>query len=288
MFAIFSNTLSRNRGGILAWGIALGLYALALVGMYDRTLEMRPTLEAALESYPPELMALIGEIPALFTPSGFLDTYVFSYMALIVGIYAVLVGSGLLASDEESGVLDLLISHPISRVELFLGRLLGFLAATGLILALMWAGAAVAAPGTTIGVNATQLAGPHISLFAFLALFGGLATFLSMALPSRRLAASVAGLILFASFMATMMISLAPDLEPLSQVSPFAYYQGGEALTKLNWTWVAGLLGVALLFDLGALVLFLRRDIRVAGERGWALPKWPFYGKERAQESQLT
>jgi ABC-2 type transport system permease protein len=249
---------------------------------------MRPTLEAALESYPPELMALIGDIPALFTPSGFLDTYVFSYMALIAGIFAVLTGSGLLAGDEESGVLDLLISHPVSRFRFFLGRALGFLAATGMILGLMWLGASIVAPATSIGLNAAQLAAPHFSLFAFLALFGSLATLLSMVLPSRKLAASVTGLILVASFMTSMMISLVPDLESLSQLSPFAYYQGGDALNGLNWAWVGGMLGITLIFEVGALFLFLRRDIRVAGERGWSLPRWKRFRKQRVQESQLA
>ncbi len=288
MYAILSNTISRHKGSIFAWGIALAVYALALVGMYDRTLEMRPTLEVALESYPPELMVLIGEIPALFTPSGFLDTYVFSYMGLIVGIFAVLTGSGLLASDEESGVLDLLISHPISRIRLFLGRALGSVAATGLILALMWAGAAVAAPGTSMQVTAAQLARPHLSLFAFLTFFGGLAAFLSMVLPSRRLAASAAGLVLFASFMTSMVVPLVPDLEALSKLSPFAYYQGGQAITQLNWTWAAGLLAGALVFYLGGLALFLRRDVRVAGERGWALPGWAWFRRRGSRESQLA
>lgn len=274
MSAIFRNTLTRHRGGILAWGIGLAVYALALVGMYDNIIEMRHTFEAALESYPPELLVLIGEVSSLFTPSGFLDTYVFSYLGLIVGIFAVLTGSGLLAADEESGVLDLLISHPISRIRLFLGRALGLLAATGLILVLMWAGAAAAAPKTSMQVTVVQLAGPHLSLFAFLVFFGGLAAFLSMVLPSRRLAASVAGLILFGGFLTTMVARVAPELEALSKLSPFSYYQGGQALLEPNWLWIAGLLAGALVFYLAGLLLFYRRDIRVAGERGWALPRF--------------
>lgn len=80
--------------------------------------------------------------------------------------------------------------------------------------------AVVAAPGTSIGVAPDQLATPQLSLFAFLALFGGLATFLSMALPSRRLAASVAGLILVAGFMITMIPAVSPDLEPQTRYLP--------------------------------------------------------------------
>ncbi|NIM94706.1 MAG: ABC transporter permease subunit [Anaerolineales bacterium] len=288
MIAIFSNTLSRYRGSILGWGIVLGLYSVILVGLYNSVLEMRPTLQAALENYPPELIAFIGDIPSLFTPSGFLNTYVFSYMALFLGIFAVLTGSGILAGDEESGILDLLISHPITRTRLFWGRSLGFIAATALILAIMWMGSVLAAPRTAMEVTFGQLASPHVSIFALLLLFGAMTTFLSMVLPSRKLAASAAGLILVASFMATMIVKVNPDLEVLNKISPFGYYQGGFAIDGLNWTWVAGLLASALIFELGAWLLFLRRDIRIAGERGWQIPQIRFWWKSRNQEPKAV
>jgi ABC-2 type transport system permease protein len=288
MFTIFSNTLSRYRGSILGWGIVLGLYSAILVGLYDSVLEMRPTLEAALENYPPELIAFVGDIPSLFTPRGFLNTYVFSYLALFLGIFALLTGSGILAGDEESGVLDLLISHPITRTRLFFGRSLGFSAATAMILVLMWAGSVVAAPRTTMDLSFDQLAAPHVPTFALLILFGGMTTFLSMVLPSRKLAASVAGLILVASFMATMIAKVNPDLEVFNKISPFGYYQGGDAISGLNWTWIAGFLAFALIFFLGAWLLFLRRDIRVAGERGWRIPQISFRRKSRDQNSQTV
>jgi ABC-2 type transport system permease protein len=286
MYAIFSNTLLRNRGNILGWGIALGLYAAILVGLYDSVLDMRPTLQAALESYPPELIAIIGDIPSLFNPSGFLNTYVFTYLALFLGIFAILTGSGILAGDEESGILDLLISHPISRTRLFIGRSLGFIAATGLILVLMLVGTVIASPTTTMDLRIDQLAAPHVSTFALIVLFGALTTFLSMFLPSRKLAASAAGLIMVISFMANMVASVNPDLEILTKISAFGYYQGGEAVAGLNWTWIAGLLTLAVIFNVGAWLLFLRRDIRVAGERGWQIPRLSFWRKRQDQALQ--
>jgi ABC-2 type transport system permease protein len=288
MYAILNNTLSRNRGSILGWGIVLGLYSAILMGMYDNILEMRPTLEAALENYPPELSALIGDIPSLFTPSGFLNTYVFTYLALFLGIFAVLTGSGILAGDEESGVLDLLISHPITRTRLFVGRSLGFIAATALILVFMWIGSVLTAPRTTMELTFDQLAAPNVSTFALLVLFGAVTTFLSMVLPSRKLAASVAGLILVASFMASMIAKVTPDLEFLNKLSPFGYYQGGDAVAGLNWTWVASLLVIALVFEVAAWLLFLRRDIRVAGERGWQIPRISLKRKSRDQKPQIA
>jgi hypothetical protein len=63
------------------------------------------------------------------------------------------------------------------------------------------------------------------------------------------------------------------DLKPIVKFTPlFCYYQGGDAVTGLNWGWLGGLLAVSMLFALLAWLLFGRRDIRVGGERSWHLP----------------
>ncbi len=61
-------------------------------------------------------------------------------------------------------------------------------------------------------------------------------------------------------------------IEPFAKLSPMYYYQGGEAIDGLNVGWLAGLLGMALLWALLAWWRFERRDIRVGGEGGWRRP----------------
>src|SRR5207248_8557932 len=74
-------------------------------------------------------IGMFGDPTKLMSPEGFLSLAFFSYLPLIMGVFAVLAGSGLLAADEENGTLDLILAHPVSRTALFLGRLLAFVAA---------------------------------------------------------------------------------------------------------------------------------------------------------------
>lgn len=90
--------------------------------------------------YPTEFTAFLGDMSTFATPEGFVSLEFFSYMPLILGIFGVLMGSGLLASDEEQGMLDLIIAHPVSRTALFVGRLLAFVVATIATLAIAWLG----------------------------------------------------------------------------------------------------------------------------------------------------
>ncbi len=272
MIPVFRHAFRGYRGAILGWGLGLGLLALFLVPFYDTVVDQQEQLLALVASYPEEFMAFFGDVSNFATPEGYLSVEFFSYLPLILGIFAVLAGSGLLVADEERGVLDLLMAHPVSRGALFAGRLLAFLAAMVAILAVIWL-AMVAGLGSSEHMDLTppELARPLVAVFAQLLLFGSLALSLSLVLPSRRSAALLSGVLLVGSFFVTGLARLSEDIERVSRYSPLTYYQSGDAIRGLNGEWLAGLLAVAGMFLLLAWWRFRQRDIRVGGEAGWGL-----------------
>jgi ABC-2 type transport system permease protein len=273
MWTEFWHELLKNRGKVLGWGLTLALLGGYLVSFYSTVADQQEQLQALLESYPPELMAFFGGTSEIFSPSGFLHVEFFSYMPIVLGIFAVLAGSGLFAADEEKGTLNLVLSHPISRTRLFWGRVLAFIGVTFIILGMIWFAFGIAVDATPeIDFTWGELLLPLLSLLAILLLFGTLALLLSMFLPSRGLAAMISGVLLVASFFITSLAQIDPDLETLADLSPLTYYQGGRALTGLNETWFAGLMIATLVFALLAWWRFERKDIRVAGEGGWRFP----------------
>lgn len=273
MKTVYRYRLARYRGQILGWGIALALYALLMVQFYSTLLDEQEQFQQLIDSYPKEIAAFVGGMDDIFAPSGYLDTYIFSLMPLILGVFAVLIGSGLLAGDEESGRLDLILAHPVSRSALFWGRLAALTVATAAILALIWLGLALPSRWTPLkDVNLIEMLQPCLSLLAALLFFSTLALLLSMLLPSRRMAAMTAGILLVGSYFLNGLAYLNPDIEPVARLSPLYYYQGGRALDSFNAAWFIGLFAVALLFALLAWWRFQRRDIRVGGEGGWQRP----------------
>lgn len=274
----FKHTLRRLRGQILGWGIGLALYGLMMGAMYD-TVNNIEGMEELLASYPQELWAFFGDMMNLNTPEGYFGTYFSSYIPLIVGIFAAGAAAGLLAGDEERGTLDLTLSYPVSRTGVFLGRWLAFAVALALILFIAYLGWAVTLPMNSMDVTAGALLLPFVPMWALLLLFGALSLLLSLVLPSARMASMTTGGLLVANFLLAGLANLNEDLQPVMDVTPFAYLQGGDSLGGLNWTWIAGLVGAALLLSALAWLLFRRRDIRVGGERGWS---WRL--RPRAQE----
>jgi ABC-2 type transport system permease protein len=219
----------------------------------------------------------------MFTPEGFLSFEFFSLMPVVLGIFAVLLGSGLLASDEESGRLDLIMAHPVSRTELFAGRLVAFVMATVAVLAILWLGFLLSMSWSTLDIAPAKLLLPFLSLLAVLMVFSMLALFFSMVLPSRGVAASVSGLFLVASYFVTSLARINDRLERIATFSPLNYYQTEQAFNDFNVQWFAGLLLAALLFALLAWWRFRRRDIRVGGEGGWQLPRWSRWALRNAR-----
>ena len=276
MTTIFRYTLRRFRGQILGWGIALALLGVLLISMYDSFAGEQEQLTELLALYPPEISAFLGDLSTFGTPEGWVSLEFFSYMPLILGIFGVLMGSGLLVSDEESGTLDLIMAHPVSRTALFMGRLLAFVTATVAILAIAWLGLVIPMNWSSVDIGWGRMWLPLLSLLAQLLVFGTISLLLSMLLPSRRMAATTGGLLLVASFFITGLAKINQALEPVAKLSPLNYYQAQDAFQGLNGAWIAGLLGSAVVFAALAWWRFQRRDIRVGGEGGWRLPSLPF------------
>src|SRR5262249_47428741 len=100
MMTIFRYTLGRFRGQILGWGIAMLLIDLLAVARFDIMRENQPNIQPMLEKEGGlgSLMRLFGDPKRLFDPKGFLSMQIFNQLPLFLGVFAVLAGSGLLAS----------------------------------------------------------------------------------------------------------------------------------------------------------------------------------------------
>ena len=183
MATIFLSTLARFRGQVLGWGLALFLMSVVTVWRYKIVQDNQELIRHLLQGSVGTFISMFGDVARLTTPGGFLSLALFSFMPLVLGVFAVLAGSGLVVADEESGTLDLVLAHPISRTALYLGRLLAFAVATLAILALSWLGFLAAAAWSTLDLGWWALARPYVSLAAVLFFFGGLALLLSMVLP---------------------------------------------------------------------------------------------------------
>lgn len=273
LWTTFVYTFAALRSQILGWGLGLAAYGLLIVPMYNVLSKQKDQLQQMIASYPPEFLAFFGgDATSLVTPAGFLRMYAFSMLPVIIGIFAVLAGSGLIVSDEERGRLDLILAHPVGRGAFFSGRLLGLAAASLAIVGLGWLGFCLLLGGSDLGFSWADLAVPCLSLLAQVVIYAALALLLSLLLPSRNLAAMVSGLVMVASYFLSSLAFMDERLESVASLLPYHYFQIEFAFADLNPAWLGGLIGISLLMAAAAGGLFARRNIRLSGEGSWRLP----------------
>ena len=122
---IFREPWPSTAGKSLGWGGILFLIGLVTIPAYDVVKQNPESIRKMVEQFPPELLALFSRMDQLpdlkkwdpSDPAVFLDMNFFAFMPLILGVFAVLGGSGLVVSDEENGTLDLVLAHPVRRTS---------------------------------------------------------------------------------------------------------------------------------------------------------------------------
>ena len=271
---IASYSLKRSFSIILGWGIPLMLLGIITIPFYDLVAENEKQLRPVLDTLKPLLKSFVGgdEAAQVFTPEGFIALRYFAFLPVVMGIFGSVYGSGLLAADEERGILDFLMAHPISRSQIFWGRLLSFLLSLIMIIGFGWFGLWLGVlKAESMNFSPVKLWLPYLSVFAVTWLFACLSFALSMVMPSRSAAAMFSGIIVLAGYIITNLSKAIKGLESWALFSPITYFQSnammGLKLNPLTVLFVSSVIFVAFAWK-----GFVNRDIRVAGDGGWKIP----------------
>jgi ABC-2 type transport system permease protein len=226
-------------------------------------------LSALMERIPPALRAFARTRPefmAMSSVAGYLSLGFTHPLYLVLACSAVIgFAARSLAGEMDRGTIQIALSRPVSRGNLYVSRILGVLVISALVALAgpfgMIAGWVAASPsgGLPLG-NFVPLG---VNTFALCWAVGGLALLGSAA-------ASAAGRVLgwslgvfivmyFVDYFATIW----RIVEPFQPLSLFSYFDPAEALVRGTWPWA----DMAILFAVGAAaallgyVVFRRRDL---------------------------
>lgn len=265
MRVLLSERLRERRAALVGW--VLGW--LTLIGLYVATW---PTVRAHAQQYdsilrdlPAAMRSAIGSQAggAFSTPAGYFTAELLAVTGPVLAMtMGVLLGTAALARDEEDGTLEVLLAQPLERRTVLLARLLegvlellGVLAVGGLAL---WAlGSAV---DLRLGLLTCLRATEMLSLLGIEGLtLGILAGALFGRTGRSRALAGGLGLVVF------LVNAAGPSISWLSGavvVSPFHTLVASDPFRRLPpLGYVLVLLAPSLVFAVGAVVAFRRRDL---------------------------
>jgi ABC-2 type transport system permease protein len=258
--SIFAKTLRDQRWQIIGFGFTLA--AIAALDVY-----IWPAYEETFQNFelPPAIRAFLGDAE-IGTPEGFLSAEFFSWIPVLLIVFAIIQGTGAVAGEESSGTLDLLLAQPVPRQSVVMQKAAATLVGLVLIVAMGYVGFLLSVPFADIEISLAGLLVAVLNMLPIAVLFYALALWAGTAAPNR--AAAAAGLIALATA-AYFLYSISNGVDALRDLryaTPFYYYGSGRSLSEgVTWWHVAVLLAIAAAFIALTLWTFQRRDISAGG-----------------------
>ncbi|HQX63001.1 MAG TPA: ABC transporter permease subunit, partial [Thermomicrobiales bacterium] len=142
---MFRRWLWSSRWSAIGYGIGAAAYILIIIAFYPTVRANSAQMDQLLKVYPEALKQAFG-IANIGTLAGFLGAEVLNIIwPLIVGVFAIMAGSAVVAQEIDNGTVDLWLSVPERRSRLLLGKIVALAMVALLIvlatLAAIWVGA---------------------------------------------------------------------------------------------------------------------------------------------------
>ncbi|MCE2527097.1 MAG: ABC transporter permease subunit [Actinomycetia bacterium] len=260
--AILGKSLRDRRRGAMGYG--LGLVALAVwLGVLFPVMRESEDFISFMDNLPSQMMATFGIDSATFlSAAGFLTSYLYSLFAPVLILFFVINAAAKeIMAEERDGLMDMLLSNPVSRTRVFLEKAAGVGVAALALVAVLTAALVVVNPIFDLSLSVKGLLAAGLSLWLLGLLFGALTLVAGTFSGRSVVAGGVAGSIAFLAWFITGFADLYSPLENIKGASPFTWYQDPQPLTEGvtdGHLWLA-ITAVVLLAS--ATFLFRRRDI---------------------------
>ena len=243
--------------------VAVGLSAYAgLFFAIGPSIVEEVDLEAYAEALPPAFQSAfnvdsIGTLEGLFAT----ELYQFGWV-LLLGLYFAYGAGALVAGEVESDRLDLLLSNPVSRASVVLGKFASLL--LPMVVVNVVVGAVVYAGGVLVD-DPLPFAGVvmvHLLSVPYLLVCAGVGLLLSVLLSRGSTAQRGAIGVVFGLFMLESFVT-DTDFEWIGTLSPTRYYDPTAILVDGTYdlTGAVILLEAAALLVVASVLLFQRRDV---------------------------
>ncbi|MFE0805015.1 ABC transporter permease subunit [Streptomyces sp. NPDC058812] len=251
--AVYRKSLSDSRRSLLGWVIGSAFIGLAYASAY-------PSQKNNLGNIPDSLR---DSMNVDNSAAGYLNAAEFGLvLPLLLLIYAIAAGHRATAGDEETGQLDLLLAHPITRTKFMLQRFANLVTGAFVISFVVWlALLAVRSSAELTSISPVQFLAQCLALALLAGTFGALALALGAAFGRRSVVlAGAAGVAVVTYAFHTMAEPI--GAEWLAYLSPFHYYIGGQPLRHgFQWADYGVLVLLTAVCLAVGLARFDRRDI---------------------------
>lgn len=262
--SVFAKVLHEHRRATVGWSLGVAGFIVVELAAFP-SVRSASGIQDVWQQMPDAMKAMFGLDSSVdfFSGAGFLEAELFGFtLPLVFAILAISIGSKVVAGEEDVGLLELELAHPVSRsrylFESFAATVV--IVCTPAIVALVVL--VLGNPVVGIDVPVVNLVGALARLAAFGVLFAAAATAVGAALGRRGPTVAITATLSLALFLLSTLGRIVPRIEPLGDVSPFEWLLGGHPIaTGFTGGVITALVAAAVVMGAGA-AMFNHRDLR--------------------------
>lgn len=265
MWPVIKWEIRSRRWSILWWIIGIAAFVTINLAVYPSFRDQAAELDKTFSQMPQSVRDLFSDTGEFLSPTGYLSSQIFYLMLpMLFSFLTIGLGASLIAREEQRKTIELLLSRPISRGKLLLGKALAGLAVS-LVIGLATALICILEV-QIIGFEGVSiwgvLAATGLSLLLAL-LFGAITfTLTSMGAAGRGASIGVAALIAIGSYVISSLDETVKWLQTPAKALPYHYYKPGNILEGIYQPWPIVIFGVIILtLVFVSWIAFRRRDI---------------------------
>ena len=262
---LFIREMKGNTKSFIIWTACIVALTAMFMAMYPSFAEQGKMLNDMLSNFSPQIIQMFGFDSLDFTRTMDYYAYIFQYVLLATMIQFMLLGSGLLSKEEDSGTISFLYAKPLSRSYIAGTKLLAgiaciaafFVVNTAAVIAIL---SAVNKTGLDYGV--VILLGAAMALGQLMMLGAGM--LVSMFVIKARAVTSASIGVVLVLYVVSMFANMNSDIEWLKCVTPFQYFDARSIIADaaIDWIYIALPLGIAAVCAAATLMIYNRRDLK--------------------------
>ena len=268
MLPILIRTIKDKKVSLIVYCVAAALIMWMYVAMFPTIQEEAESFNELIKNYPEGFMKAFGidEQITFDKVENFLSIEHFSLVWPIMMIFFMIaIATFSLATEVEKGTAEILLSRPVSRVEIFLARYLA-----GIIILLIFTLISVYSLIPLAELHNIEYALENYCTMTILGLLFGWAVFsfammLSAIFSEKGRVYMIGGMTIVGMYIANVASSLLEKLENLQYISFFHYYDYQAALVEnhIDELSIYVFIGVAVVCTCVGLIWFNKRDVAV-------------------------
>jgi ABC-2 type transport system permease protein len=260
---IIIRELWANRKSLIIWSVSMIAFVVMTFAEFSAYYK-NPEMLAVIEAMPREMLEAFGMAGAnLTTVSGYMGVAT-EPINLALGIYAVLLGNGIIAKEERDKTAGFLMTLPVTRIRVITGKLMAAAICCAILLA-------VVAGSIMVSILPYEVE-EEFPAFMLLVIFTAYATmliflsigmFLAALIRRHKISGGLGIGLIFALYLASIIAGLSENMDFLKYVSPFKYFEASQLLRDLAIEPIHAVLSAAtiVLALVGTYIAYERRDL---------------------------